>query len=74
MSVSKIWGVLLKSIHLITHWLSWHPGSSHLVAVGIDKIMELEDNSFFLSELIKISKKKNIIVLSQSWKNKHGPL
>jgi hypothetical protein len=68
-TVSKIWGGLLKSIHLITHWLSWLPGSGHLVAIGIDKIMGLEDNSFLSPELITVLKQKNIIVLSQAWKN-----
>jgi len=56
--VSKIWGGLLKSIHLITQWLSWIPGSGHLVAIDRDKIMGLEDTSFLTPELVSCLRKK----------------
>jgi hypothetical protein len=29
-SASKIWNGLLKSVYLITNWLSWKPGTGHL--------------------------------------------
>jgi hypothetical protein len=33
-SASQTWKNLLKSLHLITHWLSWSPGSGHSVIIG----------------------------------------
>jgi hypothetical protein len=63
----KIWRGLLKSIHLITHWLCWHPGSGQQVAIGTDRIMGLEDISFLSPELISSLKQKNISFLSQAW-------
>jgi hypothetical protein len=57
-TISKIWGGLLKSIHLITQWLSWIPSSGHLVAIDRDKIMGLEDTSFLTPELVSCLRKK----------------
>jgi hypothetical protein len=61
-SVSMIWRGLLKSIHLITHCLCWHPGSGQQVAIGTDRIMGLEDISFLLPELISSLKHKKYLV------------
>jgi hypothetical protein len=38
---SQIWKNLLKSLPLITHWLSWNPGNGHSVLIGLDKIWAL---------------------------------
>jgi hypothetical protein len=51
-SASQTWQNLLKSLHLITHWLSWRPGSSHLVQVGIDCIMGLGKASYLSRHLL----------------------
>jgi hypothetical protein len=65
-TVSKIWGGLLKSIHLITQWLSWIPGSGHLVALGRDKILGLDDRSILSPELVSFLRQNKISVLSQA--------
>jgi hypothetical protein len=44
---SRIWSGLLKSVHLITHWLSWNPGSGHLIALGKDRILGMGKKSFY---------------------------
>jgi hypothetical protein len=43
---SKIWNSLLKSVHLITNWLRWNPGSGHHVVLDKDKILGMGDKSF----------------------------
>jgi hypothetical protein len=65
-TTSRIWSNLLKSVHLITHWLSWIPDSGHLVALGRDKILGLGDRSFLSPALISFLNQKNITVLSQA--------
>jgi hypothetical protein len=48
-SASRIWNNLLKSIHIITHWLSWLSGSGNLISVGNDFILGLRDKVYSLS-------------------------
>jgi hypothetical protein len=45
-ATSRIWNGLLKSVHLITHWLSWTLGSGQLIALGRDMILGMGDKSF----------------------------
>jgi hypothetical protein len=45
-STSSIWGGLLKSVHLINHWLSWNPGSGQLIEIGEDRILGMGEKSF----------------------------
>jgi hypothetical protein len=65
-SASRIWNSLLKSVHLITHWLSWVPGSGHLISLGRDHILGLGDRSLLSPDLIEHLKKKKITVLAQA--------
>jgi hypothetical protein len=63
---SRIWNSLLKSVHLITNWLSWIPGSGHHVVLGRDKILGMGDRSFLSHTLISLLRQKNILLLSQA--------
>jgi hypothetical protein len=65
-STSRIWNSLLKSVHLITHWLSWVPGSGHLISIGRDQILGLGDKSFLSHDILEHLKKKKITVLAQA--------
>jgi hypothetical protein len=44
---SQIWKNLLKSLHIITHWLSWKPGTGHSVLIGKDLILGLGNSSLY---------------------------
>jgi hypothetical protein len=57
---------LIKSVHVITHWLSWIPGSGHLISIGRDKILGLGDNSMLSPALITLLRQKKITVLAQA--------
>jgi hypothetical protein len=65
-ATSRIWNSLIKSVHLITHWLSWIPGSGHLIFLGRDKILGLGDRSFLSQALITHLRRKKITVLAQA--------
>jgi hypothetical protein len=45
-TASQTWKNLLKDLHLLTHWLSWKPGSGHSIIIGMDSIMVLGSSSF----------------------------
>jgi hypothetical protein len=49
---SQTWKNLLKSVHLITHWLSWRLGSGHSVLLGLDIILGLGNYSFLSHQLL----------------------
>lgn len=66
LSASQTWRNLLKSLHLITHWLSWRPGSDHLVQVGIDSILGLGQVSFFTSHLLSELRRNHVVYLYQA--------
>ena len=63
-AASGIWNGLLKSVHLITHWLSWIPGSDHLIALGRDEILGMGDKSFLSLNILFELRKRNITSLS----------
>jgi len=64
-SASSIWGRLLKSIHLINHWLRWNPRSGKLIEIGGDRILGMGEKSF-LSENFPSLHCKNIFSLAQA--------
>jgi hypothetical protein len=47
-TTSRFWRGLMKAIHLITHWLSWSPGSGHLIEIGRDNILGMGENLSYL--------------------------
>jgi hypothetical protein len=49
---SSIWGGLLKSVHLINHWLSWNPGTGQLIDIGEDRILGMGEQSYLSTNLI----------------------
>jgi hypothetical protein len=65
-SASRIWNSLIKSVHVITHWLSWLPGSGHLISISRDRILGLGDSSFLSDALITLLRQQRITVLAQA--------
>jgi hypothetical protein len=51
-AASRIWNGLLKSVHLITHWLSWTPGLGQLIILGRDMTLGMGDKSFLSFNLL----------------------
>jgi hypothetical protein len=64
---SKIWTSLLKSMHVITNWISWKPGSGQHVSLGRDSILGLGASSFLSPQLINALRQKQVWVLAQAW-------
>jgi hypothetical protein len=48
-AASQIWKNLLKSLPLITRWISWKPGNGSSILIGLDKILGI-NNSSLLSQ------------------------
>jgi hypothetical protein len=63
---SQTWKNLLKSLPLITHWLSWNPGNGHSVLIGQDKILGIGNSSLLSQDLLLALKNKNIRYLYQA--------
>jgi len=57
---SQIWKILLKSLHIITHWLSWKPGTGHSVLIGNDLILGLGNYSLLSKEILFSLNKINV--------------
>jgi hypothetical protein len=62
----RIWDSLLRSIHVITHWLISYLGSRHLIYIGRDRILGLRYGSFLLKDNIIQLNKKRITILAQA--------
>jgi hypothetical protein len=65
-SVSRMWASLLRSLPVIIQWISWNPGDGHLIAIGKDKILGIDDLSLLNSELISFLNTKQVHTLSQA--------
>jgi hypothetical protein len=65
-STSQIWKNLLKSLPIITHWLSWNLGNGHSMLIGQDNIMGIDDSSLLSQDLLVALKNKNIRYLFQA--------
>jgi hypothetical protein len=65
-AASQIWKNLMKSLPLITHWISWKPGNGYSILIGLDKILGIGNSSLLSSELLLALKEKNIRYLYQA--------
>jgi hypothetical protein len=63
---SQTWRNLLKSLHLVLHWLCWSPGSGHSILLGKDMILGLGKASIFTQELVASLNQRNIHYLYQA--------
>jgi hypothetical protein len=64
-SASLFWKNLLKSKHLISSWLYWHPGSSHTIVLGRDNILGMDASTTLTPNLITHLHSQNITYLYQ---------
>jgi hypothetical protein len=65
-AASQTWKNLLKDLHLLTHWLSWKPGSGHSIIIGMDSILGLGSSSFLSGQLLAELNRNNVIYLFQA--------
>jgi hypothetical protein len=63
-STSKVWNSLLKVISLIINWLSWKPGSGHLIDLGMDRVLGIGEASILSDSLLNTLKQKGVYVLA----------
>ena len=66
---SRIWGGLMKSVHLITHWLSWNPGSGQLIALGKDMILGMGGNFLLSLNILSALHCRNIFTLARAMRH-----
>ena len=59
--MSRIWLGLSKVLFLILHGLSWILGNGHSINLGNDRILDMGDHSFLLSDLLLELKDQNIL-------------
>jgi hypothetical protein len=57
---------MMKSLPLITHWLSWKPGNGCSVLIGLDKILGIGNASILSQEILLVLKNQNIRYLYQA--------
>jgi hypothetical protein len=62
---SQIWKILLKSLPLITHWISWKPGNGSSILIGLDKIFGIGNSSLLSIELQLSPKERKLWHLYQ---------
>jgi hypothetical protein len=61
LSASQTVKILIKALHLLTHWLGWRTGFGHCVQVHLDHILGVGNLSFLSSHLR--SELRRILVL-----------
>jgi hypothetical protein len=62
---SQIWTYLLKSIHLLLHWIVWSPKDGKSIVIGKDRILGLGDAALLSEELLAAINRKGIFFLYQ---------
>jgi hypothetical protein len=65
---SQTWQNLLKSIHLLLHWMVWSPGDGTAIVIGKDRILEMGEVALLSEELIATLNSKGIYYLFQAQK------
>jgi hypothetical protein len=63
---SQTWRNLLKSLHIILHWLAWSPGSGHSIILGKDLILGMGKDSILSEDLVVSLNQKNVYYLYQA--------
>jgi hypothetical protein len=63
---SQTWRNLLKSLHLVLHWLAWSPGSGHSIILGKDMILGMGKDSILSQELVALLNQRNVHYLYQA--------
>jgi hypothetical protein len=63
---SQTWKNLLKSLPIITHWLSWSPGSGQVILIGKDLILGLGSSSLLSPELLCSLNQRKLSFLYQA--------
>jgi hypothetical protein len=56
----------MKSLPLITHWLSWKPSRGAMILIGLDMILGMGSISFLSHELLLVLRNQNILYLYQA--------
>jgi hypothetical protein len=64
---SQVWKNLMKSLPIITRWISWQPGNGHSIYIGLDKILGLDRSSLLSNDLREALKACNINLLYQAF-------
>jgi hypothetical protein len=65
-AASHILKNLMKSLPLITHWISWKPDNGYSILIRLDKILGIVNSSLLSSELLLDLKDKNVRYLYQA--------
>jgi hypothetical protein len=60
------WKYLLKSLHILLHWIAWCPGSGESILLGKDRILGMGDAAILSEELIYAINLKGVFYLFQA--------
>jgi hypothetical protein len=63
---SHVWKYLLKSIHILLHWIAWYPGLGDSILVGRDYILGMGDKAILSDDLILELNGRGVYFLSQA--------
>jgi hypothetical protein len=63
---SQTWKNLLKSLPIITHWLSWSPRSGQAILIGKDLILGLGSSSLLYPNLLSSLNQRKLSFLYQA--------
>jgi hypothetical protein len=63
---SQAWKYLLKSLHLLLHWIAWSPGNGQSILIGKDCILGMGQSAILSEELIEAINRKGIYYLFQA--------
>jgi hypothetical protein len=63
---SQTWTYLLKSLHLLLHWIVWSPGDGKSIVIGKDRILGMGDATLLSYELIYVINRKGLFFLFQA--------
>jgi hypothetical protein len=62
---SNTWKHLLKSLHILLHWVAWRPGTRHSILVGRDHILGMGEGAILSEEMIIAINRKGVHYLYQ---------
>jgi hypothetical protein len=63
---SQAWKYLLKSLHLLLHWIAWSLGNGHSILIRKDYILGMGQLAILSEELIEAINRKGIYYLFQA--------
>jgi hypothetical protein len=62
----QTWRNLLKSLHILLHWIAWSLGTGESIIIGKDRILGMGEATILSDELISILNQRRVHYLYQA--------